>query len=134
MFILTTMDGAKIKISKKQEEYLTKVPSNKLVNLGASTINTSTIATIVPIEEYYRQHPDERPQADVVNYSQLPSPRNKINKQSALINLTKGLKKFCGEYKGSKKAEKLLENMTYKLNNCKDKDSKDYAIVDLMMG
>jgi hypothetical protein len=99
LFMLTTMSKQKIKISKRQEIALRQAEVNKLVNLNGTTINTSTIDCIMPLNEYYKINPNERPERE--EHKQIKIPVKQEITQARRINALKSMGKgFEGNFKG----------------------------------
>ena len=95
-YMLLTMSGQKIEISENQEVQLRKTASNKLVKLNGITINTSTISGIIPLQEYYKQHPDEKP----VNVETFSAPKPiSFTKQKYIDTLDKMITSFKSVFK-----------------------------------
>jgi len=95
LFMLTTMSKQKVKISEKQEVALRQTKANKLVKLNGITVNTSTIDSIMPLNEYYRLNPNERPASNT--YKQIETPKKEPMTQSRRIrqleSMIRGFKK-----------------------------------------
>ncbi len=87
---------------------------------GKRMLDLALISELLPEEEYYRKHPEQRPPNKA---PALPEVKyyNKVGSIKALMELKKGLEKFINENQGNcSKAIVLLEKMQAKINRVKE--------------
>lgn len=98
--MILTMSGSHYRIDEDEESVLRQTGSGQMFNTKRGVrVLTTTISEIIPLEEYYRAHPKERP--DNINYSikntsELPKPIGSMSaerKKIAIESLTRAFKK-----------------------------------------
>jgi len=87
---------------------------------GRHQIDLAMVGRIIPEEEYYENHPDERP-VNIYKELELPAPKTftKIEGIRATEQLIKGLTKFMSENSHTFKSTNLLKIMEEKLEKNK---------------
>jgi hypothetical protein len=121
-FMLITIGGEKLKISENQERALRKTSSKKLVNINGITINTSSISSIMPMEEYYKQYPDQRP----VVYQEFKAPTRNwrdYDNQKGLSQMIAGFKKHFNGRSMPEQSANILSSMEKSLIKTKTEKS-----------
>ncbi len=125
--VVITFTGGKYFITKQYHNILKNLNFQGTITLNKSIIHAKNIAEVLPIQEYYKQHPKEipapkfpifTPQEDQIN--QILSPiKSKEKRIRALGQMMVGLKKYIIKNGTTGKAEKLLKHMETKLNYIK---------------
>lgn len=123
-FMLITMNKQKIIISENQEKFLRSAPSNKMVRVGETTINTSIIASIIPLEEYYRQNPNEKTYIKPKVYTAIEAPKTFTRQK--YLNVLKSILKGCRQVK-RKNAQALADKMEAKYKEALREEQQVYA-------
>ena len=128
-YMLLTMSGQKIEISENQETQLRKTSNNKLVKLNGITINTSTISAIIPLQEYYKQHPEEKP----INIETFSAPKQiSFTKQRYIKTLDRMIESFKGVFKGRNIPEQSQNILTFMIMKRKQaEDLNDNAKIEI---
>lgn len=135
-FVLITYAKTKYFITEKQYTTILSIGQGKIIKSGEFTINTSTIAEILPVEDYYQNNPKERPQH--TNYSfERPkyTPETKMTKVRylrALNGMLKGVKKYIRQSGNpSEWSLKKEEELTRRIEIAKDMSEKEIFEVDI---
>lgn len=122
--IIITFTGGKYFITQEQYNVISKMDNNKKIILPSAVINTNVISEIQTINEYYNNHPDERPQFDNYDNKKLPErlPYSAKRHFNALNEMKKGfLRHFIGRTI-PEKSQAILDNINEKIKNFKHGD------------
>lgn len=89
------------------------------IKFGNQVIDLAIIGRCLPLEEYYKQSPSERP--ETTKRAKLPEPKkySKVERVRALEQLYKGLKEFMNNNKYTSKSTTLLELINSKLQKAR---------------
>lgn len=122
--VLITFSGSKHMITDEQEKTLRKASDQDRIYIGSTMIRVSTIKQVMPIEEYYQQFPEERPQYS--NYSYKPTPEMPYSAKrhyNAIVSMRSGFLKHFNGRELNNKAQKILDVMNYRIKNFKPGDT-----------
>ena len=89
------------------------------VKFGNELLDLAIVGRCLPLEDYYKQSPGERP--EVVRQTSLPAPRkySKVERVRALEQLCVGVKKFTTENEHTSKSTHLLTLINRKLQEAR---------------
>ena len=98
--VVVTFSKTRHFITARENMALKNQPNGVLVQLGESTINTSSIAEILSLEDFYRSHPDERPaeppqEFKVPREEYVPLDRQAERSKGRMGSLVRGLREYC---------------------------------------
>lgn len=115
-------------ITQKQEIALRSMNDNDRFYVNTFMVRVNTIKEILPIEEYYQNHPDKRPQYD--NYENKTLEKIPYSAQRHLNGLKEMRRGFLNHFSGRElpaQSKKILETMDFRINNFKFGDKVDIA-------
>ena len=109
--ILITYAGTKHFLTAEQELSLRGMADSDRVYTEKGMVRVNTIKEILPVDEYYLEHPEQRPVINSGPTTFPPTmPYSQTRHRRALDNMRRG---FTGYFTGRempKKAKKILEN------------------------
>ena len=118
-YVVLTFAGGKYFITQQEFDKILATPNNSSVIIQKTPVKISNIAEIPPIEEYFNQHPNERPefypdtQLYLKNYvSGMSDQRRKI----AISKVIEGFKQYFQGREIPITAQNLLNGMIRKWN------------------
>lgn len=130
-FMLITMSGIKHIITEPQYEILLRSPEKSKIIINGNQVNSSSISDVVELNEYYCQHPEERPvpvhSEDVRN---LPPPRifNKKQKIQALESILSGIDKFISQNPNSPNATMIRNRISSRIEKTKQDNEEETTL------
>ena len=100
--------------------------------MGRKQIDLATVGRIIPEEEYYLSHPEERPHKPVENLLPPIKYYNKNERINAVQNLIKGMEKFVKQNPNAYKAKGLLEKMRERKERFKNEPEQKTTIKNII--
>jgi len=100
--------------------------------LGRKQIDLATVGRIVPEEEYYLKHPEERPYKPVEHLLPPVKYYKKLEQIKVIGDLIKGMEKFIKENPNANKAKVLLEKMKKRREKIKTEPSSETTIKNII--
>jgi len=117
--VVVTFNKSKHLITEQQYQVFLKSGSNRRINIGSAIINTSTIAEIMELEEYYNQNKNERKTYNNYTNPEIPKPAtySKSRHQIRLKSMRDGFLKGVSDRNNlTEKQNCIFKNMELKLN------------------
>ena len=119
-YILITFTRSKYYITPKQAEDISKMGSNEKIILDGATINTSSIAEILSLEDYYNSHPEERPKSETPEFKPPEDiPYSAKRHLNALKSIRRGFVKHFDGREMSIGQKEMLKRMDNRIKNFK---------------
>ena len=123
MYILKTFTGGNYEITEEQNLKLKSKSLGQNVEIDGRVIRCSNIAEIIPIEEYYQQNPNKRPQTQ--QYKDYTSNTitnalkgmTKVKRDRALKKIIEGFEKHFDGREIPFKSRKMLNYFIRKANS-----------------
>lgn len=112
--VIVTFSKTRHFITAREQQALKSLPNGVLAEMGGSIINTSSIAEIVTVEDFYRSHPDERPteappEFKVPRDEYVPLERQAERAETRMSGLVKGLREYCAKPEAGPNSKAMLE-------------------------
>lgn len=127
-YMLVTFKGTNIEISQKQENALKQQPANKLITLNGKTINTSDIAEILPLQDFYLQNPDKRPATELKIFTAPEKvPYTKAKRLRALESMLKGINNCNNGAELTLKQKAIKDKILLAIENTKKLNENDVS-------
>jgi len=120
-YVLITFTGSKIFLTEEENNRFINLSLDQSVVIGKHRIKGSNIAEITPIDKYYQDHPQDRPEP---SYKQLETPKEKPMNKERYLNASrstlKGLRQYIDEAeKPTKVALELAKKLAQKIKDIK---------------
>lgn len=117
--IVITINKNKYFITSQQEIFLRTAEMRDSIYTDKGMFKVHQITEILPIEEYYNNNPEERPQYD--NYPKISLPATMKNftparHKKAIDCMAKGFKKHFGTRPIPPVSQKMLDQFVLRLN------------------
>jgi len=85
------------------------------IKFGNEILDLSLVGRCLPLEEYYKQSPSERPIEEKVITPVLPRKYSKVERIRSLEQLCVGLKRFLNSNQHTSRSTELLERINERL-------------------
>jgi len=128
-WVLLTYAGSKHFITDKQEAILRRSADNDRIYTDKGMVRVATVKEILPLEEYYLAHPEEKPEAPPKLFQNTPAqPFTKDRRIRALESMIRGISGYIesDRYQGTDKPIKLRELMTKRLEEAKLSSAEEF--------
>ena len=124
--IITTYTGDKYEITADQERQLETLGKNDKISINGSIIYGGNISGVPKIEDYYRNHPQERPMPE---YKALEAPKEEPLTRERYVNCArqtlKGIRQYIDESPNPTPTALLIaKNLAQKIKDAKEGGGK----------
>lgn len=114
--IILTYAGSKYYINPKQEFALRSMDDNQRVYIDDRMVRINTIKEILPIDEYYKYNPSERPQYTNYSIDANKIPERRPFKRDRYINALKSMRSGFEEHWYGREMNKAGKNIHELMN------------------